>query len=223
MPRATLSDLEMERMRRRLAQGALELYAAQGTEAVSFRDLAQHLGISHTLPYRYFDNKDALFAQVRTDCFRELLRLMRAADPRGEPAPARLYALGYAIVDYVKAHPAQYRLMFSLQQPQLELYPELLQVRRDAFGYLVEVADTGVREGSLRGNALTLIHLCWVSVHGLLTLHAAGQLLHGRSLDQLMPPLLDTVIGQQLRQPTGKSAKASRAAPRRTRNTGGKR
>lgn len=200
MPRATLTDLEMERMRRRLAQGALELYAAQGTEAVSFRDLAQHLGISHTLPYRYFDNKDALFAQVRGGCFRDMLELMRAADRRGEPAPVRLYALGYAIVDYVKAHPAQYRLMFSLQQPPLDLHPELLQARREAFGYLVEVVESGIREGSLRGDALTVIHICWVSVHGLLTLHAAGQLVHGRGLDELMPPLLDTVIGHQLRQ-----------------------
>lgn len=213
MPRASLSDEEVDQTRQRLAQAALELYAAQSYEAVSFRELAQRLGISHTLPYRYFDNKEALFACVRTGCFLRLRAVLEQQDPRHLGAPARLLALGHATVDWVKAHAAEYRLMFSMQQPPLERYPELLQARREAFGYLVEVVRAGVREGSMQGDPLTVMHIAWVSVHGLLTLHAADQLVHGRSLDQLMPPLLETVIGRHLRAAAaGKTTKSGGTA-----------
>lgn len=199
MPRASLSDQEVDQTRQRLAQAALALYAAQGYEAVSFRELAQRLGISHTLPYRYFDNKEALFACVRTGGFLRIRAMLEEQDPRHLAAPARLLALGQATVDWVKAHPAEYRLMFSMLQPPLERHPELLRARREAFGYLVDVVRDGVREGSMQGDPLTVVHIAWVSVHGLLTLHAADQLVHGRSLDELMAPLLETVIGRHLR------------------------
>jgi AcrR family transcriptional regulator len=211
-----LSEQELEQMRQRLAQAALELYAEQGYEAVSLRELAQRLGISHTLPYRYFDNKEALFAQVRTGCFLRIRAMLEEQDPRHLGAPQRLLALGNATVDWVKAHAAEYRLMFSMQQPPLEQYPELLRARREAFGYLVEVVRDGVRQGTMQGEPLTVMHIAWVSVHGLLTLHAADQLVHGRSLDELMPPLLDTVIGRHLRAPAaGKTTKSGGARVRR--------
>lgn len=206
-------------MRRRLAQAALELYAAEGYEAVSFRELAQRLGISHTLPYRYFDNKDALFAQVRTGCFLRIRAMLEETDPRHLDAPARLFALGHATVDWVKEHAAEYRLMFSMQQPPLEQYPELLRARRAAFNYLVEVVRDGLRQGSMQGDALTVMHVAWVSVHGLLTLHAADQLVHGRDMDQLMQPLLRAVIGQHLRTPR-KTARTPAAPTARSRRGG---
>jgi AcrR family transcriptional regulator len=214
MPRASLSDEEVEQTRQRLAQAALELYAEQGYEAVSFRELAQRLGISHTLPYRYFDNKEALFAAVRTNGFLRIRAMLEEQDPRHLGAPPRLYTLGNATVDWVKAHAAEYRLMFSMQQPPLEQYPELLRARREAFGYLVDVVRQGVREGSMEGDPLTTMHLAWVSVHGLLTLHAADQLVHGRSLDELMPPLLETVIGRHLRAPAAKKSTTTGGAAR---------
>lgn len=216
MPRPTLTEQEMDQMRRRMAQAALELYAERGYDAVSFRDLAQRLEMSHTLPYRYFDNKDALFAQVRTLCFLRIRAMLEERDPRHLAAPARLFALGQATVDWVKAHSAEYRLMFSMQQPPLEQYPELLHARRAAFGYLVDVVRDGVRQGSMSGDPLTVMHIAWVSVHGLLTLHAADQLVHGRNLDELMPPLLQTVIGQHLRAPIAKPATSRAATSRAT-------
>jgi AcrR family transcriptional regulator len=212
MARASLSDEEVEQMRLRLAQAALELYTEQGYEAVSFRELAQRLGISHTLPYRYFDNKEALFAQVRSGGFLRIRAMLEASDPRHLAAPQRLLVLGNATVDWVKAHAAEYRLMFSMQQPPLERYPELLRARRAAFGYLVEVVRDGVRQGTMQGDPLTVMHIAWVSVHGLLTLHAADQLVHGRSLDQLMPPLLETVIGRHLRAPAAQPSTKSGGA-----------
>lgn len=220
MPRAMLSDQEMSDTRQRLAQAALELYAEQGYEAVSFRELAQRLGISHTLAYRYFDNKEALFAHVRTGCFLRIRAMLEERDPRHLDAPARLFALGNATVDYVKAHAAEYRLMFSLQQPPLEQYADLLRARRAAFDYLVDVVRDGIRQGSMEGDPLTVMHLAWVSVHGLLTLHAADQLVHGRSLDQLMPPLLETVIGRHVRPRATLAAAKPKAAVRGSR--GGK-
>ena len=78
MPRPTLTEDERSDMRQRLSDAAFEICMAQGPEAVSFRGLADALGISHTLIYRYFDNKDALFAQVRRDAVRRWTKISPA-------------------------------------------------------------------------------------------------------------------------------------------------
>lgn len=195
MPRATLSEREVEAMRRRLCDAALVLYRREGHEAVTFRRLAKETGVSHTQPYRYFESKEALFAQLRVECFRRFTAVVRAHDrPRAAPA-ARLRSIHYGVMDYVRRHPAEYRLMFSLRQPSLERFPEILQARREAFDYLVAIVQTAVDDGLIVGDARSIMHIAWGAVHGVLSLHAADQLVHGRDLDELIEPLLHTVFG----------------------------
>lgn len=194
MPRASLSDRQIEAMRQRLCTAALALYKAEGYEAVTFRRLAERMGTSHTQPYRYFDHKQGLFAALRLDCYRRFAALIRDHDiPAAGPA-ARLAAIHSAIMAYVQAEPGEYQLMFSADQPPLADYPELLAVRRQAFDYLVAIVQVAVDDGRLDGDARAIMHVAWGAVHGLLNLHTAGQLVHGRSLDQLSRPLLRTVL-----------------------------
>lgn len=190
-------------MRRQLCSAALTLYRQSGYESVSFRRLAQFLGTSHTRAYRYFESKEALFADLRLRCFRALLDVIREADLPGADPATRLRAIHHAIMRYVRGHPAEYQLMFSLRQPPLENYPALLATRQAAFDHLVAIVQTAVDEGRITGNARTIMHVAWGAVHGVLSLHTAGQLQHGRDLDALVEPILQTVLGPLFQQAAG--------------------
>lgn len=194
MPRTGLKNHDVEAMRQYLGAAALALYKEEGHESVTFRRLAQRMGTSHTQPYRYFNNKAELFAQVRLDCYRRFAAVIRDYDP-GDAAPAeRLEAIYRGILTWVRTEPAEYQLMFSADQPPLADYPALLSVRRQAFDYLVAIVQLAVDCGDIRGDARDIMHVAWGAVHGLLNLHTAGQLMHGRDLDDLIWPLLRTVL-----------------------------
>lgn len=195
MPRASLSDHDVEAMRQSLSEAALALYKAEGESAVTFRRLARRMGHSHTQPYRYFDGKAQLFAQVWLTCYRRFMALIRDCDPGEAASPAeRLAAVYRGILDLVQSEPAEYQLMFAADQPPLESQPALLAVRREAFDYLVAIVQVAVDRGEIVGDARDVMHVAWSAVHGLLNLHTAGQLVHGRSLDDLVWPLLRTVL-----------------------------
>jgi hypothetical protein len=99
------------------------------------------------------------------------------------------------ILNYAQENPADYRLMFAMHQPPLERYPELLAIRQMSFDYLVAIAEQGVAAGLIKGEARTVMHMAWAAAHGLMTLHAAGQLVHGHTMDELVEPMLQAIIG----------------------------
>lgn len=213
MPRAPLSDDDIELQRQRFCAAALVLYRTRGDEAVTLRNLAQRLKLSHTLAYRYFDSKEALFARIRTDCVHRLLDAIRSRDPVGQRPVARIHAMALALLDFVRAHPDEYRLVFDVDQPPLQRHLPLLKARRELFDYIVDVIQEGVDSGEIHGDARTVMHCAWAAAHGALMLHAANQLIHGRTLDDLVQPLLQTIIGPLLQG----QAKPPATRPERTR------
>lgn len=195
MPRAQLTHDELETMRQRLAEAALAIYREEGLEALSFRRLADAMSLSHTLPYRYFENKDALLAEVRRGCFVRFEAHVRAAEAGLSEVSGRTRAVTAAYVDFVTRWPADYQLMFSTEQPPPDQFPALLQARRALFEHTVEMVADGIEAGLLVGEARQLTHLVWVSIHGLMTLHVANQLVHGYTLQELIEPLIETFLG----------------------------
>jgi AcrR family transcriptional regulator len=200
MPRAQLTTDQVETMRRRLSSAALRIYLDDGLEGVSFRRLAEAMGVSHMLPYRYFENKEALLARMRADALSRFEDYVREHESRSDNALTRVLAVAEAYVVFARQHPAEYLLIFATHQPSVDLYPELLSARRSLFDHAVEAAQRCIDEGRLSGNARELAHAVWVSLHGLLTLHAAGQLLHGMSLDELVEPLIRRILGLPVQQ-----------------------
>ena len=228
MARPALTEVERADMRRRLADAALSIYLAQGPDAVSFRALAEALGISHTLIYRYFEDKDELLAQVRAAAVGRFEEYVRSRERAGESRIDRLRTVFDAYVDYVRENPAEYLLIFSTEQPSPDAYPELLAARRSLFEHAVESVQACVDAGEIQGDARRITHAFWGGLHGLMTLHVNGQLVHGCDLDELAPSLLTLMLGAILpargttvttrgsaatrRRATKKSAKPRRSA-----------
>ena len=197
MPRA-LSAEEIDEFRDQLCRVAERLFAERGYESVTMRALAGELGCSPMTPYRYFENKEEILAEVRTAAFRRHgARSEKVASDHADPE-ARFRALGHAYIQFAREEPHAYRAMFELSATTgLESTIRDEQRRRDVLrgweplvGSLAELIATG----RAYGDPVELAHLAWVSLHGLVTLEMSNKLLLGRSLDQLIEPALDNFL-----------------------------
>jgi AcrR family transcriptional regulator len=137
-------------------------------------------------PYRYFENKEHLFAAVRTEAFRRFADRQAVAAKRRGSARTRLGKLGQAYVEFALAEPDAYRIMFELEQPEKGEHPELDAEVERSFSYLLEATSELAREGTVRGDPFTLAHFAWAQVHGLVSLHLAGMLTIDRPIEALV-------------------------------------
>jgi AcrR family transcriptional regulator len=195
MARNSLSRAEVDTMRNRLCDASLTLFREGGLEAVTFRALADAVGVSHTQPYRYFENKEDLLANVRVRCFERFEDFVRRREAGVAGTLARVFAVLDGFRDFVLVHPVEYSLIFATAQPPPQRYPQLLAARRRLFEHSVGLVQSCIDEHVLVGDARDITHAVWASLHGLLTLHVANQLVHGRTLEQLIRPMILRALG----------------------------
>jgi AcrR family transcriptional regulator len=195
MARNALTAQEVDSMRSRLCAHALAIFRESGIEGVTFRALADAMGVSHTLPYRYFENKEALLASVRVLCFEQFERYVRQREASDASALNRVLAVLDAYVSFVFEHKVEYELIFATPQPPPQRYPELLAARISLFEHSVALVEECIAAGLIQGEARELTHAVWAALHGLLTLHVANQLVHGYTLQQLVTPTIYRTLG----------------------------
>ena len=185
MPR-TLSPADVESFRTRLCDVAEKLFAAHGPDGVTMREMADALGVSSMTPYRYFKDKDAILAAVRTRAFNQFAAAMESArleSARIESARQSSRARsGNAYIEFALAHPAAYRLMFDVSQPTFADYPDLVA----AMGRARLTMGAGLRDlaaaGRFKGDVELAAYVFWSTMHGAVMLELAG-LLEGSKLD----------------------------------------
>ena len=173
--RPSLSENEIAAFRERLCGVAERLFAERGFPAVSMRHLAAELGCSATAAYRYFRDKEEILAAVRTAAFDRFASRMETAARGRQGARARGLALGRAHLDFVRAEPHAYRLMFDLTQPDESRYPELQRAAARTTRALTTWVEELLREGIVQGDPTRLAWTFWAASHGLAVLHLAGK------------------------------------------------
>lgn len=198
MARPRLSAEAADGVRAEICAAAAKLYERDGYEAVTLRAIAAAMDRSQALPYRYFKNKEHIFAALRAICFDRLRGTMEAVIVGVDSPLVRLHVMAKTFVRFADANPAEYRLMFALRQPNPTEFPELHAARLRSMATLTGAYREAIEAGLIDGDADTGAHVVWAAMHGLLTLHLAGQLTLGRSLDELVSPMLDTLFGPRL-------------------------
>jgi AcrR family transcriptional regulator len=191
MPRAALRPDDIAAFRRRATEAATRLFGAHGYQGVTMRALAAELGCSPMTPYRYLAGKEELFALVRAEAFRRFAdRQERAGSSGGDPID-KLLRLKRAYIRFAVDHPDAYRIMFELRQGSARKYAEVAAQSKRAFSYLHAAVIEAVAAGHFRGDPLTIAHILWAGTHGLVSLHLAGKLGMGRTLDDLAAVALE--------------------------------
>jgi AcrR family transcriptional regulator len=152
-------------LRRALLAAATEAIAESGPAALSLRDLARRVGVSHAAPAHHFGDKTGLLTAVAVEGL-ELLAVEL------EAAGADILASGRAYVAFAASHRAHFEVMF--QPSLLHVQDPTLVAARQRAG---QALRAGLEDPRVAGGAPAESGLAaWSIVHGFATLWLAGAL-----------------------------------------------
>lgn len=104
-------------LRAALLEQAARTVDERGVAALSLRELAREVGVSHAAPRRHFPDRQALLDAIGEDGFERLGDALAASvDRAGPDFGARLHALAQAFIAFAGEHPALLELMFASKQ-----------------------------------------------------------------------------------------------------------
>jgi AcrR family transcriptional regulator len=148
----------------------------RGEAALSLRELARGLGVSHAAPSRHFKDRRALLDALALAGFERMGARLAEADRPGAAFGERLTALARASVDFAVHEPEMMALMFSRKQDSDaldEMHKAWMRLASPVFATIADGQRTGdVHEGDLERIAVA----AFVSVHGVGSLATAGML-----------------------------------------------
>ncbi len=187
MGRPALQPEQISEFRERLCDAALELFAERGYDGFTLRALGRAVGCSPTTPYRYFENKEAIFDAVCGRAFEDLCANQEAAHASARSAWEAIRGQGRAYLQFARRHPHTYRAMFDLRgtsarKTQARNAPE--PVTR-SWKLLVAAFERARDAGELDGDPARLAHSFWASMHGAVSLELAGRIFLPMSADEL--------------------------------------
>jgi len=174
-------------LRRQLIAVGEEVLAERGLAALSLREVARRLGVSHNAPFKHFSSREALLAAMAEQGFEDLAE--RQARAAAEGADQVMLGRGLVYVMFALERPALFRLMFGGE------------VDRTRFPALAERAETSLRQvtrhmgeafGEEAVGDVTLS--AWAFVHGLANLLLDGQIPPGLRADRSDEELAKAVI-----------------------------
>ena len=199
-------------------QAARDVIAEDGVENLSMRDVARELGISHQAPYRHFESRDHLLAEIMRRCFVDIAHHLDQR-PRSGIADTDLGAMGHAYLDYAQRKPLEYRLMFGTPWPAPAQHPELVRHAVHAFNMLRDsLRNMQGNDGEHTAQADRRAMFIWSALHGMASITQANVMQHLSLASGVEPDLRDDLlarIGLGLRWPevaapsTGLGAEAS--------------
>jgi len=172
-------------LRAALVTAAAELVTCCGPAAVSLREVARIVGVSHNAPYRHFPTRQALLAAVAAHGFEMLFQEMKASTQVNDPE-AHLQAIGRAYIAFAMRHRGVYQLMFS-DEIQKHEHPELHEIAERAFDSLQQ--HVMALNPNLNARAATVT--VWGMVHGIAHLILDSQLKHYDEDDPTHTKLVD--------------------------------
>ena len=154
-------------LRQALLTAALKILEKKDARSLSLREVARQAGVSHTAPYRHFEDKAALLAAIAQEGFIEFGNYLTSALTPNHPVKS-LKDIGVAYIRYALDHPTHFRVMFSSFPPDEPAGSELYIVSKSTFQILVDVIRAGQKAGVMKpGDPEFLALERWSTVHGL--------------------------------------------------------
>lgn len=165
-----------------------------GVDALSLRELAREIGVSHAAPRRHFRDKNALLDALAVSGFARLDQTLRAAV--AQPAPTfrdRLVLVAVSYVAFAADNAALLDLMFTGKH---ESYAseELRRSAARCFDSVNRLVRGGQDTGDLRAADLnTQSTVMFATLQGLATLTAGGMIARGE-LDGLTRSAVEVLL-----------------------------
>ena len=165
-------------LRRKILDASLKMIASDGLEALSMREVARRLKVTHGAPYYHFTDRAEILTALAEEGIVALGAALKAGAEEGGSDPrARLEACGRAYVAFALAHPSHWKVMNRAELAIGGQRPEIAQAQAAAFAVLVEVVQQCQAAGMAPGlEPKALAMTGWSVAHGLASLLVDGQL-----------------------------------------------
>src|SRR5262245_29182402 len=111
-PRSPKNSYHHGDLRRALTKAAWGLVRKEGVEALTLREVARKVGVTHAAPYHHFPSREALLDALSEEGFEELGNAMEAAIAGITDPSERLHVIGRVYIDQARAHPERIQVMF---------------------------------------------------------------------------------------------------------------
>jgi TetR/AcrR family transcriptional regulator len=141
---------DAERTKRRLLDAAEAVFAKNGLENASTEEIARRAGVSKTMLFYYFQNKEQLYITVLRRLIDAVVDTQRAQEIEAMPAPEALRAI---VLDYFDIHhrrPTYAELTLREVMTYGGKYLQKLRFDLPFVGQLVRVLRKGAAEGVFR-------------------------------------------------------------------------
>ena len=158
-------------LREQLIFCAYDWISSNGIESISLRKIAKIAKVSQTAPYRHFDSKEHMLAEVATlgfENFSSKMNKNKTTDNRADD----LVKCGVTYIEFGLANEHIIDLMFNYPMKKTD-FPELLAAADEAFGMLLKRLQH-LHQGnadSLQLNGISML----AYVHGLLAIIQMNQ------------------------------------------------
>ncbi|MEU9475773.1 TetR/AcrR family transcriptional regulator [Streptomyces sp. NPDC048191] len=161
-------------LRAALLKSAERTLRAKGAGALSLRELARDIGVSHAAPGRHFKDKQALVDALALDGYERLNQALAAATDRpGQSFEERMAALARAYLGFAVENPELLELMFARKHDP-DSSAQLAAAVDESLGSLTRmIADAQERGEIVAGDPERITTVAAASLHGLAALIAS--------------------------------------------------
>ena len=173
-----------------ILQHSAKVFAEQGFEGASIRDISRATGISLSGLYYYFESKQKLLYLIQNNAFALILDRLRVRLHDVREPHARLRVLVRNHVEYFLSHPNEMRVLSheeeALQSPYRE---EIAAVKRRYYALAREIFDGVAAAGLTQGLNSRVAILC---LFGMMNWVYKW---HNAKVDPGAEQLADTIVG----------------------------
>ncbi len=192
--------------REEILQAAKELFLEQGYDATTIRRIADRVGVSAPALYLYFPDKEQMMLALCDQTFGHLLRAVEEIEKTVTDPRQRIRRFGEAYLKFGLEHPDEYRLIFignnvpeSVRKVGHRM-PTDDPTRPGVGGALVfQRLVAAFVEAQASGLALnyapdTCAELCWMGIHGVVSVLITKPDFPWTNRDTLMNGMLDITL-----------------------------
>jgi len=158
-------------LRAQLIAAVRDLVETHGPDGFSVAEAARRAGVSSAAPYKHFKDRPEILRGVVSeamDRLRVAMEVAAAAHPTG--SLEAVAAIGLAYVEFARAEPGVFRLVFSLTEGH-ENAPDLQTKGEGCFGVVVQAAAACLDLPPNDPQVLRRAYMLWSCVHGHSFLH----------------------------------------------------
>jgi AcrR family transcriptional regulator len=153
-------------LRAQLIAAVRELVETHGPDGFSVAEAARRAGVSSAAPYKHFKDRHEILRGVVSEAMDRLRATMEAgaaSHPHG--SLEAVAAVGQAYVDFARAEPGVFRLVFGLTEGH-ENAPDLLAKGESCFGVVVQAVAAHLNLSPGDESVQRRAYMLWSFVHG---------------------------------------------------------